>query len=170
MQDAREHDGDRRDEGGHGDHGRDVLREGLLGRAEPVPLAALARAFERAKMLRRHGGRRAMRRLVAAIGLSAGMLATALAGSLRDTVAEKYGEAMAIAAMCPSLAIDDTMMALYATSLGVVFDDTFKAVLTIHHNRALTDLHDRREAAICATGRYLFGEDGVSAPGILVDR
>ncbi len=108
MQDAREHDGDRGDEGGHGDHGRDVLREGLLGRAEPVPLAALARAFERAKMLRRHGGRRAMRRLVAAIGLSAGMLATALAGSLRDTVAEKYGEAMAIAAMCPSLAIATT--------------------------------------------------------------
>lgn len=50
MQDAGEHDGDRRHEGDHGDQGRDVLREGLLGRVEPPPLATLARAFERAKM------------------------------------------------------------------------------------------------------------------------
>lgn len=110
-----------------------------------------------------------MRRLVIA-AVAALWCGIAFAQPTRDVVAQKYGEAMAIAARCPILQIDSTVMALYATGLGVVFDDTFKAVMTIHHNRALTDIHDRSEAAICASGLYLFGEDGISAPGILVGR
>lgn len=109
-----------------------------------------------------------MNRIALAALLTAILANVACAESVRETVARKYGEAIAIASRCPTLTTNTTWMSAYLAALGLSIDDAdFKTLVEINHNRVLTELYDRSEADICAVGEMLYGPKGTNAPRLL---
>lgn len=106
------------------------------------------------------------------LGLAAALCACGISGTAfgadqRDTVARKFGEAFAFAERCPSLKPDTVRMGVYSTALGLKVDKTFESVMTVWHNRTLTDLVDVSSADACSLGRHRYGAEGSEGPGLL---
>lgn len=106
-------------------------------------------------------------RRVAVIGVAMVLSVSASAESVRETVAAKYGEAVAIAERCPALAINSARMSAYLLGLNLTLDDAMKGLIEINRNRALTTLHDRSDADACAVGEMLYGPKGTNGPHLL---
>lgn len=105
------------------------------------------------------------------LALVAGLVAgPALGADQRDTVARKFGEAFAIAQLCPALGVDEHRMGAYVAALGLSVDKTFEAIVTIAQNRALTDLDGVAAADVCALGAARYGPQGTEGPGLLAGR
>jgi hypothetical protein len=108
-----------------------------------------------------------MRRFVLAAALVAAFAGGSLASDARDTVARKYGEAMAIAELCPTLAFNNGRATVYLAAANIAFDDTFKSVATVSHNRTLTDLYGKSADDVCLVGEALYGPEGTNGPRLL---
>lgn len=105
--------------------------------------------------------------LILAAGLSL-LAGPALADeSTYDTVVRKYGEAYAIAAICPSLEINAGRMAIYLVGLGIELDEAFKGRVLEQVATAKTKLGDTNRYKVCTLGHMLYGESGTNAPGLL---
>ncbi|VVT15360.1 hypothetical protein [Hoeflea sp. EC-HK425] len=87
--------------------------------------------------------------------------------STYDTVVRKYGEAYAIADICPSLEINAGRMAIYLVGLGIELDEAFKSRVLEQVAVAKTTLGDTNRYKVCTLGHMLYGESGTNAPGLL---
>lgn len=87
--------------------------------------------------------------------------------SIYDTVTRKYGEAYAIADICPSLGINASRMAIYLVGLGVELDAAFKSRVLEQVAVAKTKLAGTNPYQVCTLGHMLYGESGTNAPGLL---
>ncbi len=108
-----------------------------------------------------------MRRAIAVAAIVLAGTGAAWSENTRDIVARKYGQAMAMADRCPTLRFNSSRGSLYIVSLGVPFDKTFEAVMTVHRNRALTEMDGYSRETVCKTGVLLFGPKGTEAPRLL---
>lgn len=105
--------------------------------------------------------------LAAALGVA--LVGQAFGADTRDTVARKFGEAFALAERCPTLKPNTTRMGIYTTALGVKVDTAFEGVVTVWHNRALTELYEVSDADTCTLGSLRYGAKGSEGPGLLTD-
>lgn len=108
-----------------------------------------------------------MKKIVLAAALVAAGTGFAVADNARDTIARKYGEAMALAELCTDLRFNSSRATVYLAAANIEFDDTFKAVATVSHNRTLTDLTGKNADDICLVGEALYGPKGTNGPGLL---
>jgi len=104
--------------------------------------------------------------VMAAAGLASISLATAQE-STYDTVTRKYGEAYAIADICPSLGINASRMAVYLVGLGLEPDEVFKRRVLERVAAAKAELAGVNRYKVCTLGHMLYGESGTNAPGLL---
>lgn len=108
-----------------------------------------------------------MKRLVVAAALVAAFAGSSLADNARDTIARKYGEAMALAELCTDLRFNSGRATVYLAAAHIEFDDTFKAVAAVSHNRTLTELYGKQADDVCLVGEALYGSKGTNGPGLL---
>lgn len=91
-----------------------------------------------------------------------------------DNIVTKYAEAFAAAAACSELKVDTAQMALYVIALGLDPADfheggpLFDRIAAEMRTQQIA-LFGTSEEIICAVGRMYYGEDGISAPGLLVE-
>jgi hypothetical protein len=113
----------------------------------------------------------AMRVLVMMTAL---LCASAARADAVDNVVKKAGEAMALADLCPALKLDDNRIAMVLLLSGVALDDIEPGKRRFNQMAgamaiARAGLKKSSQAAICFTGTYLYGPQGLNAPGFLVE-
>lgn len=107
---------------------------------------------------------------LAALGIAAGLhLSQPAAPPPPLSATAKFSDAIALTRLCPSLVIDKKSVALKLTRAGISLKLLMPEIARQSEAMAVRYLAlDRHE--VCALGRKLYGEDGVSAAGFLAER
>lgn len=96
----------------------------------------------------------------------------ALVGSVRaetlvDRIGRKFGEAAALADLCPQLTFNDRQAKIDLAIAGLSYDDI---MATAYWTYDLThrQLDGKDQTLICLTAIGLYGENGTNAPKLLI--